>query len=433
MDKNILNRIKTTLKRNKGLYFITKKAVPIRKLVEKMTQKGLILKIEKDHLIVMTDDQAYVKLQKKNNCHIGQRILFTEEDVFVERVLARESYFMSRKFIAVAASLIMILSLGGVWGLIKNLPETPVDVALDTTEDLTLSTTESLAGTKENTSDPVAVATVMTIDINPSVKLLLDAEDVVISIKAINKDAETLVFDGIVGMKAEDAVERVVDLARAAGFIDIEDLTEDYVLITTVSMNDDDEAENEENIAKLNTLKAKIEAKIENSDSLQEVNVAIIKATKVEMRVAEGKHVPIGLYVAKGKIEVEGEKVTVKEYFSNSEQVKEFENKGVIVDKKDESKIRMANKFLDKLDKHNYDTNNFRAALAAQDADLDAILDEIKAIWGALEGEPEGVTIEPTEEDSEMSEPPHNPNNSNNPNNPNNSNGNSGNAPGKNK
>ena len=397
--------------------------------MEKVTQKGLILKIENDHLIVMTDDQSYIKLQKKNNCHIGQRILFTDEDMYIERVLARESYFMSRKFIAVAASLIMILSLSGVWGLIKNLPETSVDIALNTTEDITLSTTESLAGTKDNTSDPAQVATVMTIDINPSVKLLLDAEDVVISIKAINKDAETLVFDGIVGMKAEDAVERIVDLARAGGFIDIEDLTEDYVLITTVSMDDDD-AENEENTAKLNTLKAKIEAKIENSDSLQEVNVAIIKATKVEMRLAEGKHVPIGLYVAKGKVEVKGEQVTVKEYFSNSEQVKEFENKGVIVDKKDEAKIRMANKFLDKLDKHNYITTDLRTALAAQDADIDAILDEIKAIWGALEGAPEDVTIEPTEEDSEMSEPPQNPNNSNDPNN---SNGNSGNGSGKKK
>ncbi|MBI9012319.1 MAG: hypothetical protein JEZ08_08845 [Clostridiales bacterium] len=212
--------------------------------------------------------------------------------------------------------------------------------------------------------------TIVTVDINPSVKIFLDKKEKVISAKAMNNDAETISYDHIIGIDVGEAIESIVLQAKVAGYIDEDDLEEDYVLITTVPMNNGRD--------KTDQVKEKINNRIAYSDELQSVNVAIIKASKVEMFEAEEKKVPVGLYVVNGKITVDGEEVPVKEFFSNSKNVDKFKEKGTITKMKAEKKREQLERYLLRLKQKGFDISPYQVAINATDSNLDKIISDIK-------------------------------------------------------
>jgi hypothetical protein len=350
-----------------------------------MTSKGLIMKVEKGHVVVLTDDHDYVNLKLKDHVAIGQKIYFTEEDIW-ESIALRSFGLLSHKSILSVASLFIIMVLiGGIWGF-NGLNLSPFPTVAST--ELGTAPTESFILPIED----IRVATVLTIDINPSVKLSLDQDDVVLSVKAMNDDAKTLNFDGIVGMTAEKAVEHIVTLARESGFINADDLEDDYVLITTVPMTDKSQQ-------KLDGLTDKLEAKIAESPELQNVNVALMKADKRDLFEAEGKKIPFGLYVVNGQVEIEdGKYLTVKEYFADTKHVEDFKDKGQIIDKKSENQMALARKFIKKLDAAGAQTNDLLTDLDAKNVDIDAVLTKIKTRWSEIEAQTgENEQTNPTE------------------------------------
>lgn len=73
---------------------------------------------------------------------------------------------------------------------------------------------------KKNNDDATTEVKRMTIDINPSVEFILDAENKVVSVTGLNDDGDLLISgEIIVGKTAEEASEFVVKLATDAGFI----------------------------------------------------------------------------------------------------------------------------------------------------------------------------------------------------------------------
>lgn len=66
-----------------------------------------------------------------------------------------------------------------------------------------------------------AETTRMTVDINPSVELMVDSDNKVISVTALNDDAAVILKGeaSIVGMESDDAVKAVVSLATDTGYI----------------------------------------------------------------------------------------------------------------------------------------------------------------------------------------------------------------------
>ena len=67
---------------------------------------------------------------------------------------------------------------------------------------------------------PEGTVTRITIDVNPSIELMVDDENKVVSATALNDDGSILIAgEAIVGMEAEDAVEYVVSLATETGYI----------------------------------------------------------------------------------------------------------------------------------------------------------------------------------------------------------------------
>ncbi len=101
------------------------------------------------------------------------------------------------------------------------------------------------------TPDPDASAeSFVALNINPSVELTVDERGYVLSAYGANEDAQVLLYgeDGVVGVKLEDAVERITDLAVELGYIN----EENKVVSATV-------------YAESESAKTKLEGKIEAS------------------------------------------------------------------------------------------------------------------------------------------------------------------------
>ena len=191
----------------------------------------------------------------------------------------------------------------------------------------------SLYASSESVSHNMAFAMV-SIDINPSFEVYVDENGGVLSIEAINEDAKTIDVSMYTGLPVQEAVAGIIDSAESAGFINSEDEYEDYVLVSTVVLGE----ENTDNEKKQDNLGQLIRERVEEAGELGDTTkVAIIKATKVELFEARGKNVPMGLYVINGMIENNGEMIPVSEFVKDKENLKKLKDRSDIIDKKDKS------------------------------------------------------------------------------------------------
>ena len=120
---------------------------------------------------------------------------------------------------------------------------------------LLLVTSLTIVGCSKKPEEETSVATsYVTMDINPSIELVVDQNNKVISVSAANEDGDVMLYGetGIVGVDVSDASNKILDLAVEYGF-----LTESNsgVSVSVVS----DKSENEETIS--NKISASIETK----------------------------------------------------------------------------------------------------------------------------------------------------------------------------
>ncbi len=150
----------------------------------------------------------------------------------------------------------------------------------------------------------LAVYAVVTVDINPSVELKLNAKDQVVEAVAINQDALSLDIDELKGMSVEEAVLSVIDLAEAQGFIG-DDVTS-YVALTTVLMKNDSKEEHDK-------LKVKLTSSVEDIVQ-EEVKVVIGDSTVELLNEAIETEVPLALLNFKDEVDIDVFD-TVREFF----------------------------------------------------------------------------------------------------------------------
>ncbi|MBE0701134.1 MAG: hypothetical protein IH571_05560 [Acholeplasmataceae bacterium] len=75
----------------------------------------------------------------------------------------------------------------------------------------------------------------VTLDINPSVELIVTPNEKVIYANPLNEDGETLLIElNLIGMNLDDAIDTIIEEAISLGFIDVE-AEEVHVEITTIS------------------------------------------------------------------------------------------------------------------------------------------------------------------------------------------------------
>lgn len=216
-------------------------------------------------------------------------------------------------------------------------------------------------------NDNVVMASI-SVDINPSFELDVNKNGIVLSVEALNEDAQSLDTTDLIGLESSEAIERIVQLATDAGFIDPTDLEDDYVVVTTVMAKDGYEDV-------LNTLNLQLQERIQNSGVLQGVNVIEIKADLAQKMEAEGKEVPVGLYVLHGMVtSPDGTILSAKEFFSkqgNLDALKLQSNVRVhaVSEEKVRERIELA---LNKLDGSGMDSTELRTRL--QNASLEDML-----------------------------------------------------------
>jgi hypothetical protein len=177
-----------------------------------------------------------------------------------------------------------------------------------------------------NKDDSKIVAAVIAVDINPSFELSANSAAIVIKIEALNADALALDTSALIGLPVATVIDEIVKLATAAGFIDTSDLLEDYVVLSTVLMD-------QTNLRLEDKLQIQLQDRIQLSDTLQCINLVEIKATLIQQMEADNKDIPLGLYVLNGMVNTpDGTILSAKEFFSNPDNRLAIQDKVKITD-----------------------------------------------------------------------------------------------------
>lgn len=220
-----------------------------------------------------------------------------------------------------------------------------------------------------------AITAIYALDINPSFEISVNKQDKVVLITPTNDDAKTITVEDLYGKDSAYVIEELLKRAEAAGFIDTTDLVNDYVVITTIPKSEADQPQADE-------LENKLDQAAKTSDVLNALNVAFIKADMVTLRLAQGKKVPVGLYVINGMVkQPDGTYISAKDFFSNPEYRATFQTKHDIKAAKLDHVKALIMASLDKLDLAGVDTSALRTKLETVTAqDINALMAEVRAL-----------------------------------------------------
>lgn len=183
------------------------------------------------------------------------------------------------------------------------------------------NTTTTVDVNQETQEVSQTIMAYIAIDINPSFELGVLDDGSVSTITALNEDAESLDTTSLIGLPSDEVIEAIVLMATEAGFIDTTDATEDYVVVTTVIAD-------ETTLLTQEYLMTQLQTRIQENTELQSYHFVELKSDMVTKLEAEGKEVPLGLYVINGTIETEdGTYLSAKEFFSNSDNLEMLQSK----------------------------------------------------------------------------------------------------------
>jgi len=225
-----------------------------------------------------------------------------------------------------------------------------------------------------------AVYSILTVDINPSIELMINKDNQVISYKGINAEGVGLNLDEYVGQDAVSVVDAIIRLATQAGYIKTTDFIDDYILVTTVNMNSRHPETTDQ-------LDIDLEEATLTYSNMKLVNMVIMKANKTELDDAEAKSIPVGLFILNGLVNINGQTMSVSEYFSKQSNIDDLnedqEHEVEIISKSYESTLELINQFMAKLKAASYDVSALQVRLDANQ-NIYTILYDIKQIWTGL-------------------------------------------------
>lgn len=193
-----------------------------------------------------------------------------------------------------------------------------------------------------------SVAAIVTIEINPSVQLDLDEEDFVIKVEALNEDASHLLIEDLIDVPVEVAVEKIVNRAFEAGYIDSDNIDENYVLLSTIDLKEDGQFEK---------IQDRLQSIIDESEILQEVNVAMIEASEAQLEEAIEEKKLLGLLAANSA------GPSVNAFFNQSENKEQFMKKGSIIEMTPQKRTEQFMRSLEKAQKSGEDIEPYKKAL----------------------------------------------------------------------
>ncbi|MEI7668123.1 MAG: hypothetical protein WCI62_03960 [Erysipelotrichaceae bacterium] len=221
-----------------------------------------------------------------------------------------------------------------------------------------------------------ATFAVVSIDINPSFAIMVDTDNKVVEVKAVNADAESLLVSDLVGLDINVAIETIILRAEVAGFINPLDTIEDYVVVTTAPLNDKYDK-------KCSDLAKYIEDSLNLPGLSDDVNVAVIKATLKDWLASQDKNIPLGLYLINGLVNSDGTIMSVSDFVKESRNLTLLESISTLIARAQFTLSAQISKFLDKLEALGIDVSAYRSRLLASGENLLALKDEVLVLWAS--------------------------------------------------
>lgn len=236
---------------------------------------GVILKLKKNRVIVMTEKLDFIELYRKPGMIRGQKVYFTSFDL-CESSLWLFNYKKVLKFVSAAASVaaIFVMLFVGYKFLF-----------------------------------PVNEYAYVDIDINPSVEMTIDKYENVLKAQALNSDGQTL-LDAVKVKNTElvDAVSLLLNKSKEIGFIN----SGNNKIILTTSVNSDKASQSEsENIE---TIISSLKEVADKSG----VESQIIEVSPEDRKEAIETGISMGKYYLYSKAKDEGINITIEEVKNSS-------------------------------------------------------------------------------------------------------------------
>lgn len=217
------------------------------------------------------------------------------------------------------------------------------------------------------------IAGVVTVDLNPSLRIELSKDYTVLDVRSVNAEAQSLDLSTLKGLPIQEALMEIIRLTIEAGYLDPLALTSDYILITTVSYDGNDQTFNLD----LKELLSKIQTE---SPSLNGFNLAFMHAQKQDLEDADDSDLPLWLYLLSRNNPdvISSPASTVQNYFEDEDLKTEFENEyGDVLENDHEIDSEDLEEALDELEEHGIDVSDYRRRLATTGVDLNALKSEI--------------------------------------------------------
>lgn len=193
---------------------------------------------------------------------------------------------------------------------------------------------------QEKTDHVVGAIAYYQLEINPHFDIVVDEDGLVVDIHALNEDAKTFKLNRYKNKAVEEVIEQLIVISSEKGYIDVTDEAEDFIIVSSVVIDE----ENEEDKIIVDSIGARIRARIESSGELDpKTNVIYIKATIAEKIEAEGKEIPLGLYIIREMINSNGEMIPISQYVKNENALKKKEQAGISITKGNHNSSKVKN------------------------------------------------------------------------------------------
>ncbi|MCT4619073.1 MAG: anti-sigma factor domain-containing protein [Marinisporobacter sp.] len=264
-----------------------------------MVYRGCVMKVEKDFAIILTDTMEYIKVIKKDNLHVGKRIIFVKDDIYKEK---KVSY---KKFGIIAAIFVMMI------------------FSVTSINKLNMFNHVSLGATA-----------IISVDINPSIEFEINKKSEVIRVKPFNQEGQELIDEDLKGKPIEEALAIIIRNAEEKEYITEE---KNSILISTTVIEDDFEEKTKE-------LEKHIERKMKEKIEQEKVNIVYVKGNKEDLEEAKKQEISIGKYEVYKKSKEKNENKTLEQI--KKMKVQEIVDEGLI-----QPKIKIKK---DKIDKKGY-------------------------------------------------------------------------------
>ncbi len=183
-------------------------------------KRGIILNVYIDHYIVAGPNGEFIKVRRAVDPDLqsGEEMFWTIEwemnSATQNSTSSRDWSVYAKRLSAFAASLLLFIFFGN-WMVGGSSLETWFGVV----DPQKQSSGEVAIQVEKLPTDPRVVA-YMTIDINPSIELALDAQDFVVFARAVNKDGETILKDlAVKGKAVDELAQTIVQKAEKEGFM----------------------------------------------------------------------------------------------------------------------------------------------------------------------------------------------------------------------